>query len=282
VGSDVLGVAVGDRVAVMPQNSCMATHVVVSVAPSSTLPAEGLGTAGAEIVKIRRDVAPLDAISSVLTGVTAYQMLHRASGGRLTPDATILVHGCTGGTGGMLVALAKIAGITHIYGTCGARNVEAARANGIIAFDYKRDWAAEIRAHLTSAVGAAAGFNLIFDAVVTGGYFQKDTSLLQRGGKVILYGFTSTNAPGSLALPSIIYNFMNIWVQQSVFAWFSGREAEFYNIAVRRATLPLDFMVDLRAVLDLIASGRLNQVEGTRVWPFTQAKEQLIDVTRDV
>ena len=123
VGKGVTNVAVGDRVASMPQHGCCATHVV--------LPAH-------LVIKVRADVIPEQAVSVVLTGVTAYQvmctapfypqrfpfppraslthtpphptqMLHRAFGTeRLGPSTRVLVHACGGGTGAMLVLLAKV------------------------------------------------------------------------------------------------------------------------------------------------------------------------------
>ena len=59
VGKSVTNVAVGDRVASMPQHGCYATHVV--------LPAH-------LVVKVRSDVSPEEAVSVVLTGVTAHQV----------------------------------------------------------------------------------------------------------------------------------------------------------------------------------------------------------------
>jgi len=60
VGKGVTNVAVGDRVASMPQHGCCATHVV--------LPAH-------LVIKVRADVVPEQAVSVVLTGVTAYQVM---------------------------------------------------------------------------------------------------------------------------------------------------------------------------------------------------------------
>lgn len=107
----------GARVAAMPQSGCLATHRVL---PESL------------IVPCRADIAPEKAIAVVLTGVTAHQMLHRHTGNRLEKDdVAILVHACIGGTGAMVVALAKIAGVKAIYGTYSARNITAAEAMGI-------------------------------------------------------------------------------------------------------------------------------------------------------
>ena len=106
----------GARVAAMPQSGCLATHRVL---PESL------------VVPCRADIAPEKAIAVVLTGVTAHQMLHRHTGKRINADAAILVHACVGGTGAMVVALAKIAGVKTIYGTCSEKNIAAAEQMGI-------------------------------------------------------------------------------------------------------------------------------------------------------
>ena len=121
VGPAVTTVAVGDLVAAMPQHGSMATYRV--------LPEEF-------VYKLPSGISLSQAVCLPLTGVTAYQMLHRAGGTRLSPDAAILVHGCVGGTGAMVVALAKISGVKTIIGTCSARNMEAARAVGVMPIDY--------------------------------------------------------------------------------------------------------------------------------------------------
>jgi NADPH:quinone reductase-like Zn-dependent oxidoreductase len=115
VGARVTTVAVGDRVAAMPQAGCAATHVVLP---------EKL------VLKVRADVAPERAVAVVLTGVTAYQLLHRARGvAPLTAASRLLVHGVGGGTGAMLVKLALIARVpaARIFGTCSVKSMGVAR-----------------------------------------------------------------------------------------------------------------------------------------------------------
>jgi NADPH:quinone reductase-like Zn-dependent oxidoreductase len=257
VGEGVAAVKPGDRVALMPQGGCMATHV--------TLPQR-------LVVPIRDDVAPLDAVSVVLTGVTAYQMLHRSSGGRLSPQARLLVHGCTGGTGAMIVELAKAAGVpaANIFGTCSARNLATASAMGIVAIDYGAGgWDARV----LEATGGE-GVDLIYDAVMLGGYLTMDWKCLRRGGKLVCYGLTNAAAPGTAPVPSILLAFTRLAAQQKMWSWFNRQEAEFYNVSRRRDAHPDEFAADLAALLDLVAKGTLRPLVG-QVWPFEQAKDAL-------
>jgi NADPH:quinone reductase-like Zn-dependent oxidoreductase len=103
VGTGVTTLNVGDIVVSMPQNGCMATEVVLP---------EHL------CLKIDSCFDPEKVVSMVLTGVTAHQMLHRVAGKRINSNASILVHGAAGGTGAMIVQLAKLAGVApgNIYG----------------------------------------------------------------------------------------------------------------------------------------------------------------------
>lgn len=260
-------VAVGDTVAVMPQHGCAQTRIIVPAA---------------KCVKIRPDAAPERAVALVLTGVTAYQMLHRSTGGRLANLSTrtpatmpyILVHGCTGGTGAMLVELAKVAGLPgdHIFGTCSGRNVETARQMGIRPIDYSAgggDWDTQVRAGT-----AGRGVDVVFDAVLMNGYYSKSLSCLARGGKLVAYGVTNTAAPGVISVPSIITVFLRMGLQSKLWSWFDGKEAQFYNIADRRAAHPQDFAEDVRSLMDLLASGTLSPFTG-KVWPFDSVPQAL-------
>ena len=245
----------GTRVAALPQNGCLTTHRLL---PESLA------------VACRADVVPEKAISAVLTGVTAYQMLHRLSGGRLKEEASILVHACTGGTGAMLVSLAKIAGVKTIFGTCSARNVQAASAHGVKALDYGSDWEAAARkAH-------PDGFDLVFDSVVLQGYLDKGLRLVKRGGKYVAYGLTNKAAPGTFSLSSVVFALLvKMSLQEALWKCCDGKRAEFYNIGDRYKAKPEEYGADLSVLLDLMAQGKLEPLIG-RVWSSLEDGKQAL------
>jgi hypothetical protein len=72
----------------------------------------------------RAGLAPADAETFVVDGITAWQMLHR--GARVRAGGTTLVHG---GVGTTLVQLARVAGI-RVIGTASARNADVVTALG--------------------------------------------------------------------------------------------------------------------------------------------------------
>lgn len=263
IGSAVTTCKIGDRIASMPQQGCMATHIILP---------ERL------VIKIRDDLSPEIAVAYVLTGVTAYQMLHRATGGRLTHDAKILVHGCGGGTGAMLVELAKLAGLptSNIFGTCSQKSFPVAESLGIRAFDYKTGgWAEEVKC-ATQGVGV----DIVYDPIVLSGYFKQSLACLKPKGKYVAYGFTDSSNPGSIPLPKAVYSFIQLAIQNSFWASLGYQEAEFFNVAERRDKYPNDFSDDLNTLLAFVHDEKLSAVIG-KTWSFSEAKDALISIHKN-
>src|SRR3954471_776273 len=104
----------GRRVAVLTKVGGWASHVLAQARDAVEGP-EGLTAEQAETV--------------VVSGITAWQMLHRRAGVRA--GQTILVHGASGGVGSVLAQLALAAGAT-VIGTASARNHDALRAAGVV------------------------------------------------------------------------------------------------------------------------------------------------------
>lgn len=254
--------AIGDRVAAMPQASCMSTHVYLPYHAVYKVPAGD----------------PCQQVCAIRTGVTAYQMLHRCCKSRLASPGSgvrLLIHSAAGATGGLLVAIALAAGIPAncIYGTCSARNLPALTALGVNGLDYNdasKDWC--------QTIVAAGGVEIVFDAVTMNGYFEKSFRCLKAGGKYVSYGFTDTKKPGTLSIPSVLWFFARLSFQQYLTSWFDGgKEAQFYIISEQRDSRPDEFSEDLAAVLDLMASGRVTPTIG-KVWEFSECKEALMAI----
>jgi NADPH:quinone reductase-like Zn-dependent oxidoreductase len=263
VGAGVTSLQEGDTVAAMPQHGCCATCVV--------LPA-------ALCIKLDAAAAPPPdkAVAVVLTGVTAHQMLHRAAGDRLKqPGAAVLIHGAAGGTGAMLVQLAKLAGVApdRIFGTCSDRNLPAVAALGVTALSYsaagEQSWERRVMAATNGQ-----GVDVVCDAVVLNGYLGKGLACLKRGGKFIAYGFTNSEAPGAFNIAPLLGAMARMTWQQKVVSWFDGKEAEFYMVSERRDKQPGEFADDLRLLLGQVAEGKLQPVI-EKVWPFDQAPQAL-------
>jgi NADPH:quinone reductase-like Zn-dependent oxidoreductase len=266
VGAGVTDFAVGDRVAAMPRHACMATHVTLKAA---------------QLVKIDATVPADTAVAVVLTGVTAYQMLHREGLAKVAShpppaQAAILVHGCAGGTGAMLVALARAAGVGAIYGTCSGRNVDAALAAGVTAaWDYHAgDWDERVRA----ATGGR-GVDVVFDAVVLGGYYGKGLRALARGGRYVAYGATNKDTPGRLSMLPLIGAGVRMAAQNALWSWWDGKTALFFSVPApgERGPAAATFAEDLVRLVGMVRDGSLAPVVG-RVWPFDAARDALASI----
>jgi NADPH:quinone reductase-like Zn-dependent oxidoreductase len=262
VGDGVTDLAVGNSCALMPQHGCCSTHLV--------LPAKRVVNVEAQTLE---KATPEKAVCVALTGVTAYQMLHRVAGKeRLEkPDAAVLVHGAAGGTGAMIVELAKLAGVKTIIGTCSARNVDAVKAAGAVAIDYHTDWQTEVK-----SITNGRGVDAVLDAVVAGSYLSKGIACTARGGIYIAYGFTNSADPGTFSMGTAVLSMAHLALQNT-WSCVDGRSAVFYNVAENRDKRPDEYAADVRELIGLIASGKLDPTVG-KIWSFDQAKEALLAV----
>lgn len=99
VGEGVSGFGLGQTVAALTVTGGYARYACV--------PEE-------KLVPVPPGLDPAEAVSLVLSYVTAYQMLHRLA--RVRSKERILVHGAAGGVGTALLQLGSVAGL-DLYGT---------------------------------------------------------------------------------------------------------------------------------------------------------------------
>ena len=273
VGAGVVGFALGDAVLCMPLCGCASEYVCM--APKDVVKIDD--AAGAAFVK----GSPCVATSLALTGTTAFQMLHRVMGKeRLArPQAAILVHGAAGGTGAMVVQLAKLAGLTpaRIVGTCSRKNLEAVRALGVTAVCYEdADWAVQARA----ATEQKRGFEAVLDGAASLAYYSAGVALLCSRGIYVAYGFTDNASPGAIALSVAVPVLAMASFRHHLLSGVGFGDALFYNVADRRDLLPTEFAADLRELVALAASGKLEVVVG-REWRFFQVADALCSIAKN-
>lgn len=274
VGSAVSRFAVGDRVAALPMAGGLATHAVLPEAACIKIDAAPPGAPAGD-----------EAIVGIMTGVTAWYLLHGTAAARVLAargavDVRILVHACTGGTGSAIVQVARALGVpaANIFGTCSAANIETARASlGIEAFDYRgaaggeAAWDARVRA----ATGGG-GVDIVFDGVTIGGerYYARGMGVLGRGGAWVGYGFTNAAAPGTVATAAIAGLFMRTaWQRMTGCCCASRKSAELW-LGVKPSDTAA-YEAGVRAVLSMIADGRLRPLVG-RVWRLEEARDALL------
>jgi NADPH2:quinone reductase len=220
LGADVTDVKVGDRVAYGISNGYGA------YAELHAMPAWHL-------YKIPSSVAFEDAAAVMLQGMTAHYLTHSTY--RVKPKDTVLIHAAAGGTGLLLVQLAKMRG-ARVFGTVSSdEKAELARAAGADRMiNYaEQDFAAEVR-KLTDGKGVDA----VYDSVgkVT---FERSLDCLAPLGSLIIFGQASgpvppfdtsiLNAKGSLTLarPSLTHNVAShadvLWRAGDLFNWLAEK-----------------------------------------------------------
>lgn len=202
VGPGVTDVKVGDRVAYGISNGS-GSYAELCAVPSWHL------------YKLPASVSFETAAATMLQGMTAHYLTHSAVA--VKPGDTVLVHAAAGGTGLLLVEIARMCG-ARVLGTVStldkARLVLEAGAEAAINY-VEQDFAIEIR-----KLTGGAGVNIVYDSVGQA-TFEKSLDVLAPLGTLVIFGQSSgpvppfdtavLNAKGSLSLmrPSLTHYVTN-------------------------------------------------------------------------
>lgn len=174
VGEGVTGFKPGDRVAWAMFRGSYTEYAAIPVSL---------------LVKMPADVDFKSAAAVMLQGMTAHYLTHSTF--PLKKEHTALVHAAAGGTGRLVVQMAKLLG-ARVIGTAGSpAKAEVARkagADDAILYD-EQDFAAEVK-RLTGG----AGVDVVYDAVGRS-TFMKSLDSLRPRGMMISFG----NASGPVA-----------------------------------------------------------------------------------
>ncbi|CAN8104218.1 unnamed protein product [Discula destructiva] len=163
---------VGDRVACYAQN-VMAEYVAVPAAKLMKLPADVSNRQGAALI---------------LQGLTAWTLVKDAH--EVKPGEVVLVHAAAGGTGGLIVQMAKHLGATVIGTASTPEKIEIAKAHGCdYVINYSKDSVLEEVNKITDGKGCHAVFSGIGQAT-----FKDDLECCRRKGSMITFG----NASGAI------------------------------------------------------------------------------------
>jgi NADPH:quinone reductase len=218
LGANVTDVKIGDRVAYGISNG------YGSYAELHALPAW-------HVYKIPQSIAFEDAAAIMLQGMTAHYLTHSTY--PVKSKDTVLVHAAAGGTGLLLVQIAKMRG-ARVFGTVStdekARLAQAAGADATITYT-EQDFAAEVR-----KLTGGKGVNAVYDSVGKA-TFEKSLDCLAPLGSVVIFGQASgpvppfdtsiLNAKGSLTLarPSLTHNVAShanvLWRAGDLFSWLA-------------------------------------------------------------
>jgi NADPH2:quinone reductase len=174
VGGDVTGLAPGDRVAYAMTRGSYGEYARV---PAS------------QLVKVPDSVDLETAAAVMLQGMTAHYLTHSTY--PLTKDSSCLVHAAAGGTGGLIVQMAKLRG-ARVFGTTSteekAREVRGLGADEVILYT-SQDFEAEVK-RLTNG----RGVDVVYDSVGRT-TFDKGLASLRPRGTMALFGQSSGTVP---------------------------------------------------------------------------------------
>jgi NADPH2:quinone reductase len=217
VGSGVTEVAPGDRVAYAMARGSYAEYAVV--------PAW-------QLVKIPGHVDFTVAAAAMLQGMTAHYLTHSTY--PLKSGDTCLVHAAAGGTGGLIVQMARMVG-ARVFGTVSTEaKAHIAREHGAdeTILYTQQDFEAEAR-RLTGG----RGVDVVYDSVGRT-TFDKSLGALRTRGTLALFGQSSgpvppfdpaiLNAKGSLFLtrPSLAHHLLTreelLWRAGDVLGWIDS------------------------------------------------------------
>jgi len=253
LGDGVSGIELGQIVAAMPISGAYAEFVC--------LPQR-------ELVPVPSGLDAAEAVSLVLNYVTACQMLHRSA--HVRPGQRALIHGAAGGVGSALLQLGRLAGL-EMYGTCSSRGSSAVSDLGGIPIDYQhQDFVKEIH-RLTSE-----GVDVVFDGI-GGTHMWRSRKALRPGGRVVVYGLTSSLRGGRLASGRSgrrrRFHGIPIFGLYIAGSWLlPGRKRVVpYSIQWLKRLRPALFRQDLIALFDLLQQQRIKPLIAQR-FPLAEAR----------
>lgn len=220
------------------------------------------------LVPVPESVDAGEAVSLILTYVTAYQMLHRI--GNVQPGQSILVHGAGGAVGSALLELAKIESL-NVYGTASAEKHGSLQKCGATLIDYRHESFIEKIKHIEPG-----GIDIVFDGL---GWqsFKRSLKVIKSGGLLIAYGFSHAVRKGKT---SVIFDFIRFKLM-SVFP--SSRRKSFYSITALRNQHPEWFAHDLTKLFEFLSSSRIKPLIWKRM-PLSQARQahELIEQSQPI
>ena len=249
-----------DMVGVVDQLGEGVTHTIVGqrVADLTAFGAysEYLCLPESRLTPVPEGLDPAEAVSLVLSYVTAHQMLHRVA--KIKPGQRILVTGAGGAVGTAMLQLGKLLDL-EMYGTASKSKHDLIKQLGATPIDYKSEDIAATIHRLTPD-----GVDVAFDGV-GGESFKKSFSSLRGGGKLVAYGFSNTvlGKGGSIPLDFMRVILWNILP--------NGRSAELYSIGPLRKQHPDWFQEDLTQLLDLLAQNKIKPIIASRM-PLAEAR----------
>lgn len=219
--------------------------------------AEYMRLPAATCVPVPDGVDSAEAVSLVLTYITAYQMLHRSV--KLERGDRILVHGASGAVGTALLQLGALEGL-EMYGTASEANRDLVTRLGASHIDYQKEDFVERIENLSPR-----GVDAVFDCI-GGSNFKRSFRCLREGGRVVAYGNYNTIVGRESG------GMMSYFGLMARAALAPGKSASIYNIGPLKESHPDWFREDLTELFKLLELGKIKPVI-SQTLPLTKAAQ---------
>ena len=239
IGPGVAHVKVGDRVCALTVHGGYA---------------EMLYRGADELVPVPAGLDDAEVVALILNYATAYQMIHRAA--QQQPGEWALVTGANGGCGTALLELLRLHGV-HAIGAASQRAKAYVEGYGATWIDGRGGPMDEATRAIRSG-----GVDVAYDTL-GGKYSAECIRATRKGGKVIGYGVSGTNA----STPAAIRGMLAIFVK----ARFVGRKGIWYGITKLYRKDRKPFLEDMPKLLALLAEKKLSPKIAVRL-PLLDAR----------
>ena len=218
-------------------------------------PADGL-------VPVPDALGDAEAVSLILSYMTAYQMLKRVA--KVKAGQRILVHAAGGAVGMALCQLGQLMEL-DVIGTASAAKRGFVESLGAAHIDYQSE-------DFVARAAALGGADAVFDAIGLT-HFRRSFRTLRSGGKLVVYGFyRATSGADSSRLLGLAAEFLGFHALKLLWNVTTNKRADFYIITDMRKQHPDWFKEDLSELFQLAATGKLKPV----IWremPLAEAAE---------
>ncbi|MBS3780731.1 MAG: zinc-binding dehydrogenase, partial [Desulfovermiculus sp.] len=181
-----------------------------------------------------------EAVSIILSYVTAYQMLHRIA--KVERGHRVLIHGAGGAVGTAMIQLGVLSDL-EVYGTASKAKHGLVSSLGAVPIDYRNEDFVERIGDLTKD-----GVDAAFDAI-GGNNLKRSFSVLGHNGKLVSYGFYNSvmGKGGSIPMDFLRLKLWDLLPNRC--------SASFYSIGATRRKHPDWFSEDLTVLFDLLKNG---------------------------
>jgi NADPH2:quinone reductase len=246
IGKGVKHLSVGDKVAELTIMGSYAEYMIIEAE---------------RLIKVPENLDDIEALSLVLSYVTAFQMLTRMA--KLQVGDSILIHGAGGAVGQALVQLGSVLKL-KMYGTASSSQHKLLRKWGCEPIDYKKDDFVKM-INLNESNGVKA----VFDAFGRD-HFKRSLKVTTKAGTLVAYGSYNAMSSTELIKDFLLVNFWN------VLPWLPS--ATFYSIGAWHKKHHAWFREDLSMLFLWLAEGKIKPSVSNRMKLDEAAKaHELLD-----